>query len=704
MVTDEERDYMFAEYAKDPRMKRHMGIGRRLAPLLDNDRRMAELLHALLLLAARAARSSTTGTRSLMGDNIYLGDRDSVRTPMQWSPDRNGGFSAADFAQLYLPPLMDPVYGYRRVNVEAQLRNQGSFLHWLRRMLNERRGLPVMGVGEMEVLPCANPSVLAYVRSGEVADVLSPAGSATGPSVAAAESAVDWGHSAVLTRTVPAGNEAAGDVAVRRDQAVLCVHNLSRFAQPAELALAKWSGHALRGARSRALPGHHRGAVRRHPAALRVLVVRPRPRREAGLGVSAERDRGLARADRGVAAVAPRCAGAKAAPVTVLRADVLQEGRPGLLDVVARVGDRARSDSPTSSWASAPSGEEPHLLRSGDDCVLGLLDDESGLAVCTDALRDAQLAPLLLATVRRVAPRPGPVTVVCDDEDTTVLDCGDRGDLVVFPWLSDAPRPDVDMLMALEAAGFNHVAAPLVRWTWDGRDLGVVQEPLADRSVGWALALTSLRDLYASRGAPEAAGGDFGAEAQALGTMTARMHLALDRAFLRQTEPVSDWVDGAEAVIAAADRSCSDAPGVADLLKWIREADARLPGDPDPRRLPPRADGADRSGVGGQRLPARRGEPAGGEPACARRWPTWPTSCGRCTRRASWRRPSGTRPGVSASSRSVRPGRRGTGGRSWPATWAPPGSRAWSGPIEPRGAPVSFLEFARSVRRVGRRR
>jgi maltose alpha-D-glucosyltransferase/alpha-amylase len=75
----------------------------------------------------------------MMGDNIYLGDRDSVRTPMQWSPDRNGGFSKADFAQLYLPPLMDPVYGFSAVNVEAQLRNQGSFLHWLRRMLTERR-------------------------------------------------------------------------------------------------------------------------------------------------------------------------------------------------------------------------------------------------------------------------------------------------------------------------------------------------------------------------------------------------------------------------------------------------------------------------------------------------------------------------------------------------------------------------------------
>jgi maltose alpha-D-glucosyltransferase/alpha-amylase len=163
---------------------------------------------------------------------------------MQWSPDRNGGFSKADFAQLYLPPLMDPVYGFSAVNVEAQLRNQGSFLHWLRRMLVERRSLPVMGVGEMEVLPCANPSVLAYMRSGEVADIISSAPSPHGsvPSSIATEiEGRDWERATVMARTVPAGNEAPGDEVVRRFQAVLCVHNLSRFAQPAELDLARWA-------------------------------------------------------------------------------------------------------------------------------------------------------------------------------------------------------------------------------------------------------------------------------------------------------------------------------------------------------------------------------------------------------------------------------------------------------------------------------
>jgi maltokinase len=259
--------------------------------------------------------------------------------------------------------------------------------------------------------------------------------------------------------------------------------------------------------------------------------------------------------------------------VEVVRAEVLRPGRPGLLDVVVRVG--AREAHMVAGLRSV--GDEPHFLRAGEEMALGLLDDEHGLAICTDALRDAQLAPLLLAALLGVDTRPGPVAVLCDDEDATVIDCGDRGDLTVFPWVSARPRPEVDLLVALDEAGFNHVAAPLVRWAWEGRDLGLVQEPLADRSGGWALALTSLRDLYAAGGAPEAAGGDFGAEARALGTMTARMHLALDRAFLRHPEPVAEWVDGAEEEIAAADPSLLDAPGVADLVKWIRESDTRLP-------------------------------------------------------------------------------------------------------------------------------
>jgi maltokinase len=260
-------------------------------------------------------------------------------------------------------------------------------------------------------------------------------------------------------------------------------------------------------------------------------------------------------------------------PPAIVRTEVLRPGRPGLLDVVAEVEGRL------AHFVVGLRGvaDEQHFLRSGEEAALGLLDDEAGLAVCTDALRDAQLAPLVLATVRGSEPRPGPVAVLRDDDDATVLDCGDRGDLMVFPWLSDTPRPDVDFMMALDQAGFNHVAAPLVRWVADGRDLGVVQEPLADRSGGWALALTSLRDFYASGGVPEEAGGDFGAEARALGVMTARLHLALDRAFLRHHEMVADWVDEAEATVAKSDPALLEAPGVRELVKGLHESEVRLP-------------------------------------------------------------------------------------------------------------------------------
>jgi maltokinase len=259
--------------------------------------------------------------------------------------------------------------------------------------------------------------------------------------------------------------------------------------------------------------------------------------------------------------------------ITLRQVEVLRAGRPGLLDVVAEVGGRLAH----VIVGLRRVGDEPRFLRPGDEAALGLFEDDDGLAVCLDALRDAELAPLVLATVRGVDPRPGTVAYLRDDEKVTVLDCGDRGDLTVFPWLRDGPRAAVDLLVALDAAGFNHVAAPLVRWTWEGRDLGVVQEPMQGRSGGWALALTSLRDLFAAGGRPEAAGGDFGPEAHALGTMTARMHLALDRAFERRPGSVADWVDAAEASIGQADPALLEAPGVADLTKGLRVADLRLP-------------------------------------------------------------------------------------------------------------------------------
>jgi len=166
MVTDEERDYMYGEYAKDPRMKLNLGIRRRLAPLLDNGRDEMELMHAILF-SLPGSPVLYYGDEIAMGDNVYLGDRDGVRTPMQWTGDRNGGFSTGDFAQIYAPPSMDPVYGYQAVNVEAQLRTPTSQLRWMRRFIALRKEHPVFGLGEHRSLTPENSRIFAHVRSYE---------------------------------------------------------------------------------------------------------------------------------------------------------------------------------------------------------------------------------------------------------------------------------------------------------------------------------------------------------------------------------------------------------------------------------------------------------------------------------------------------------------------------------------------------------
>jgi maltose alpha-D-glucosyltransferase / alpha-amylase len=171
MVTDEERDYMYSAYAADPRMRMNVGIRRRLAPLLDNDRRLIELFHALLF-SLPGSPIMYYGDEIGMGDNIYLGDRDGVRTPMQWTPDRNAGFSTADFAALYLPAIVDPVYGYQVTNVEQQMRNPASLLHWVRRLMELRKQHPVFGTGTFEALDSSNDKVLAFLREDDRQHVL----------------------------------------------------------------------------------------------------------------------------------------------------------------------------------------------------------------------------------------------------------------------------------------------------------------------------------------------------------------------------------------------------------------------------------------------------------------------------------------------------------------------------------------------------
>jgi len=171
MVTDEERDYMYQVYAADPQMRLNLGIRRRLAPLVENSRRRVELLNALLF-SMPGTPIIYYGDEIGMGDNIYLGDRNGVRTPMQWSSDRNGGFSRADPARLYAPPIMDPVYGYQAINVEAQERYPFSFLNWMKRLIATRKQHRVFGSGSLEFVGSPNRKVLAYLRRDDHETIL----------------------------------------------------------------------------------------------------------------------------------------------------------------------------------------------------------------------------------------------------------------------------------------------------------------------------------------------------------------------------------------------------------------------------------------------------------------------------------------------------------------------------------------------------
>ncbi|MGA0565888.1 maltose alpha-D-glucosyltransferase [Rathayibacter sp. KR2-224] len=164
MVSEEYRQAMYGWYAYDPRMRANVGIRRRLAPLLDNSRAELELAHALLF-SLPGSPFLYYGDEIGMGDNIWLPDRDSSRTPMQWTPDRNAGFSTADPGKLYLPIVQSLVYHFNQVNVEAQLAQSRSLLHWVRNVIYVRKAHPVFGLGSLAVLPSDHSSVLAFVRS-----------------------------------------------------------------------------------------------------------------------------------------------------------------------------------------------------------------------------------------------------------------------------------------------------------------------------------------------------------------------------------------------------------------------------------------------------------------------------------------------------------------------------------------------------------
>ena len=305
---------MYQAYAADPQMRINVGIRRRLAPLLENSRRRIELLQRLLF-SMPGTPVIYYGDEIGMGDNIYLGDRNGVRTPMQWTGDRNAGFSRADPARLFAPPVMDPVYGYQAINVEAQERAPFSLLNWMKRMIGLRKQFQVFGRGTIEFLPAENRKILAYVRR-------------------------------------------------YKDDEILCVANLSRSVQPVELDLSALQGpDAGRDAGPDRVPDDRRAAVL--PDAARVLLLLVPAAAVALADQRARAARGGAGAG-GAGALHGRRVGHAARrqrpdvdrarspdPVPAAAALVRRQGAPGPLGAIHRLGRaaarrRSRCSSPSS--------------------------------------------------------------------------------------------------------------------------------------------------------------------------------------------------------------------------------------------------------------------------------------------------------------------------------------------------------------------
>jgi maltokinase len=252
--------------------------------------------------------------------------------------------------------------------------------------------------------------------------------------------------------------------------------------------------------------------------------------------------------------------------VQVLEAEVLSRGRPGIVDVVARVGDRTIH----LPLGLREPGGETKFIAGDEDPVLGVFEDDLGLAVAFDALHDAEVVTALLWHAVAQEADPGRVRQIRHTPESVTMALEDRLAFTVFSELVDGPRPGLGLLLALDEVGFNHIAAPVAVWRRSGRDLGIVQEFLAGASSGRALAVTSVRDLYASGGPPEMAGGDFGAEAHRLGTMAARMHLGLDEAFGRRPGDVKVWADAIEEAVRPVAPMLLERPDVAVLLDELR--------------------------------------------------------------------------------------------------------------------------------------
>ncbi len=533
MVTDEERDYMYREYAADPRMRLNLGIRRRLAPLMDNDRRKIELLNSILFTMP-GSPIVYYGDELGMGDNVFLGDRDGVRTPMQWSPDRNAGFSRAEAARLYLPAINDTQYGFQAINVEAQERSPFSLLNWMKRLIAVRKQHHAFGRGTIEFLQPENPHVLAYIREHE------------------------------------------GD-------AILVVNNLSGTAQAVRLDLSRFAGRVpveLLGQTAFLPVDETPYAITLSPYGFFWFGLRPvRAEANAGNDVPAEWAEQEARIfeDAGVLAAmvsavphewlrtqrwfrgkAREIIGTELLDRAVVRPELGPHALATVLCVRYEEGDPETyflplSMHPTAQPEADPEGIVAHVSEAGEFRVFEALGDRRFATALLDAIR---AEAVLEGNAGRFRARRGTafeqmdaphavVRRISAEQSNTSLVFGDTAVLKVFRKLEAGLNPDLEVTRFLtertdfrslpalggwieyEGEGEPASVAGLFQFVPNDGDAWTVTLKALDRYMGAASRSAADPETTAGREAVRRMAGEFFPSISRLGETTARLHLAL---------------------------------------------------------------------------------------------------------------------------------------------------------------------------------
>jgi len=503
MITDEERDYMYSVYANDPQMRINGGIRRRLAPLVENSRRRVELLTSLLF-SLPGTPVIYYGDEIGMGDNIYLGDRNGVRTPMQWSSDRNGGFSRADPARLFAPPIQDPVYGFQAINVEAQERYPFSLLNWMKRMVALRRQHTVFGRGSIEFLGCPNRKVLAFLRRDD--------------------------HEAILVVVNLSRNvqPAALDLAAFSGLMPIEMHGLTEFPrigdQPYFLTLGPYASYWF-SLQQESMPVTPRATA---PADADLAIVHALPALLMGVDWSNVLDAGtrgvierqallpFLRRQRWMVPAAREIRQARFADWAPLR----NGARPSFMAIVAVDYVDGGSESCLLPLALVDGDKADAAIKQSPGCVVAKITGARKGAI-VDGLIDDETCDLLAATIdearevrtkhgavrgTRMSPlesglQPGRWSRGQTDQSNTVALLADRAVLKLFRRIEPSPNPEVEIGGFLSARGFTRTPplAGVLEYLRPGLEpgtLAILQPIVKHQGTGWDFSIDELRRYY----------------------------------------------------------------------------------------------------------------------------------------------------------------------------------------------------------------